>query len=135
MIYLAAKVVHILAMVTWMAGMIFVSVVFRAYSPERPPSDVAEKLARAFGYLCTPSMLVVWTAGLYIASSGDWLSNGWLQTKLALVIVLSGLHGAMVGQLRSATRTGGSPRFLSFLHFPLIGIVLAIITLAVFRPY
>lgn len=54
MTYLAVKALHILAMVIWMAGMIFVSVVFRAYAPERPPASVAQKLARFFAYCAPP---------------------------------------------------------------------------------
>jgi uncharacterized membrane protein len=135
MTYLAVKALHILGMVIWMAGMIFVSVVFRAYAPERPPAEVAQKLARSFGYLCTPAMIVVWTAGLFVASSGGWLSSGWMQAKLAGVIILSGLHGAMVGQLRRAGRLEGSPKALAVMQFPVIGLVLVAILLAVFRPF
>lgn len=46
-------------------------------------------------------MIVVWASGLFIASSGGWLTSGWMQAKLAVVIILSGLHGAMVAPGRA----------------------------------
>ena len=55
----------------------------------------------------TPAMIVVWALGIALAFSGSWFSSSWLQVKLALVIVLSGLHGVQSGALRRLE--GGLP--------------------------
>ena len=38
-------------------------------------------------------MLLVWALGLTLATAGHWFADGWLQAKLAFVLILSGLHG------------------------------------------
>lgn len=135
MIYLIGKSLHLLAMVIWLGGMIFVPVAIRSFRDSQLPQDLLIKLSRVFALLCTPAMIAVWAVGLFIASAGGWLSDGWLLTKLAVVLVLSGLHGAMVGQLRRAATSGGSLGVLRNMHLPVIGMLLLIILLAVIRPF
>ncbi len=134
MVYLGAKALHILAMVIWMSGMIFVPIAIRSYGPGSPPADACRRLSRIFASLCTPAMIAVWILGLYIASAGGWLSGGWLLTKLGLVVVLSGLHGAIAGQLRRAASEGGRAPLLGIMYLPVLVLLAAILFLAVLRP-
>lgn len=134
MIYTIAKSFHLFAMVVWMAGMIFVPVAVASFGAAGPGRELANAIKRVFSLLCTPAMIAVWVFGLWIASSGGWLSSGWLIAKMAAVLVLSGLHGAMVGQLRRVSEGSSPSAALRFMYLPVLLILLGVIVLAVFRP-
>ena len=134
MLYALAKALHLIVMVIWLAGMVFVPLMVRSFGAEGPPLDVAARLRRVFSLLCTPAMIAVWALGLWIASSGGWLTSSWLLAKMAVVIVLSGLHGAMVGQLRRAATDRGTTGALGVLHWPVLILLTVIVLLAVVRP-
>ena len=53
-----------------------------------------------------PAMVITWGIGLWLAWRGGWFSSPWLQAKLGLVVVLSGLHGWAVGAVRSFAEGG-----------------------------
>lgn len=134
MIYLLVKATHLVAMVTWMAGMITVPLTLASFGPAGPAPETRVRLRRVFAALCTPAMLVVWVAGLTIATQGGWLGDVWLQIKLTLVIVLSGLHGAMSGQLRRVAAGGPVPALARNLHWAVLTILAIIVVLAVVKP-
>lgn len=134
MIYLLVKAAHLVAMVTWMAGMIAVPLILSGFGAAGPSLETRARLRSAFGVLCTPAMLVVWAAGLTIATQGGWFGDAWLQVKLTMVIVLSGLHGAMAGQLRRVAAGGPVPAFARNLHWGVLAILATIVVLAVVKP-
>ncbi len=134
MMYLFAKALHLLAMVVWMAGMIFVPLAIRSYRPGSPSVEACRRLSGLFRNLCTPAMIAVWVLGLGIASTGGWLAEGWLTIKLVLVTALSGVHGVIAGRLRLASQGGGVTPVLGAMHIPALAILSAIVLLAIFRP-
>lgn len=91
------KALHVVAVMTWMAGMLplpwlFVfhaDVAFGSISSEFL-KVVERRLLRA---VVNPAMIVAWIAGPYLAWSASWWTAGWFQTKFALVFALSGVHG------------------------------------------
>lgn len=79
-----------------------------------------------------PAMLGVWAFGIGLAISGGWFTYGWLQTKLALVVLLSAIHGLQSGQIRRlAEGTDFKPVWAAALVVPS---VIAIAVLAVIKP-
>lgn len=138
MIYLLVKAAHLVAMVVWMAGMLAVPITFAGFGPTGPPADTRARLRWVFNLLCTPALLVVWGAGLTVATQGGWFADTWLQAKLALVLILSGLHGAMSGQLRRVEQADGGrgpvPALVRNLHWAVLTCVTAIVLLAVLKP-
>lgn len=95
--FLWIKVVHILAVISWMAGMLYLPRLFVYHSGVAEGSDQARLFAlmewRLMRFIMLPAMLVTWASGLYLAAQANFLSAGWLHGKLALVIFLTGLHG------------------------------------------
>ena len=49
-------------------------------------------------------MVLALTFGILLGVQGGWFASAWLGMKILLVLVLSGLHGALVGTLRRAVR-------------------------------
>jgi protoporphyrinogen IX oxidase len=135
MTYLVVKAAHLLAMVIWLSGMIVVPLLLSRRSRQPVPTAEAEALRRAFARVCTPSMIAVWILGLTLAQMSGWFSEGWVMAKIGLVLVLSGLHGALVGQLRRVAAGDPVPAFAANAHWAVLGLLTAIILLAVLRPF
>ena len=91
------KALHIIAVIAWMAGMLYLPRLFVYHCDAEPGSRQSETFKvmerRLLKAIINPAMIVTWLAGLYLAWAGHWFSAGWLQAKLALVVVLSGVHG------------------------------------------
>jgi putative membrane protein len=100
--YLWLKALHIIAVIAWMAGLLYLPRLFVYHATTSVKSEVSgyfltmeRKLLR---FIMLPSMLLTFlTGGLLIMIPGliD-SSQGWMRAKLALVLFLSFLHGLMV---------------------------------------
>ena len=137
MIYLWFKAVHIFAMVLWMSGMVVVGLALAHAATMAQRDNRALTALRRWDRLVTsPSMLVVWLLGLIMAQSADWWTSGWLQIKLALVFILSGVHGVLAGRLRRIVDTpeGTLPRRISLFVPAMLCLLAAVILLAVVKP-
>ena len=137
MIYPWFKAAHIFAMVLWMSGMVVVGLALAHAATVAQRDNRALTALRRWDRLVTsPSMLVVWLLGLIMAQSADWWTSGWLQIKLALVFILSGVHGVLAGRLRRLVDTpeGTLPRRISLFVPAILCLLAAVILLAVVKP-
>lgn len=96
--YLWLKALHIIAVIAWMAGMLYLPRLF-VYHHQSQKGGEAEKLfiameRRLLDFITTPALIAVWVfAGLMILANPGLLSSGWFLAKLAAVVGISGLHG------------------------------------------
>ncbi|MDA8445859.1 CopD family protein [Paracidovorax valerianellae] len=97
--------------------------------------------AEALDRLCVLSLdelglVMVWALGLGLAVWGGWLGTGWLNAKLAIVLVLSGLHGVLSGRLRQRMRHGAGKQSGWERHSAAMAVigVGAIVLLVVLKP-
>ena len=95
--YLWFKAFHIMAVIAWMAGMLYLPRLFVYHCEVKPGTDEYARFVkmeeRLMRIIINPSMIAVWIFGILLATSLNAWDQGWLQAKLSLVIVLSGLHG------------------------------------------
>jgi putative membrane protein len=95
-LYLWIKALHIVAVISWMAGLLYLPRLFvyhtdaPAGSPQSETFKVMEQ--RLFGTIMRPAMALSWLLGLYLAWSVYGFQGGWLHAKLAFVVILSGVH-------------------------------------------
>jgi putative membrane protein len=91
------KALHVIAVIAWMAGMLYLPRLFVYHCEAEAGSKQSETFKvmerRLLKAIINPAMVVSWLAGLYLAWAGHWLSAGWFHGKLLLVLVLSGVHG------------------------------------------
>jgi putative membrane protein len=135
MIYFVVKAAHLFAMVVWLSGMIVVPLLLSRNAGRPMAAETAATLRRTFARVCTPSMIAVWVLGLTLAQMGGLFSEGWVMAKLGLILVLSGIHGALVGQLRRVAEGAPVPAFAARAHWAVLGLLLGILLLAVLRPF
>jgi putative membrane protein len=96
-LFLWVKVLHIVAVISWMAGMLYLPRLFVYHAGVAKGSDQARLFEvmerRLMRFIMLPALVVTWLSGMVLASVGNSWGGGWLQGKLALVIFLTCLHG------------------------------------------
>lgn len=89
------KALHVVAVISWMAGLLYLPRLFVYHAAEPVGSEASERFKvmerRLFHAIMQPAMAVTWGAGLWLAWSGFGFRGGWLHAKLLLVVLLS-LH-------------------------------------------
>ncbi len=103
--YLWLKALHIAVVMTWVGGMLVAAVTITAARSASANGAVERSgilsAVRSWDRAVTaPAMLLAWIVGLTLALKGDWFPAPWLLAKLALVFLLSALHGILSGSLR-----------------------------------
>src|SRR5215208_5541952 len=99
------KAFHIIAVIAWMAGMLYLPRLF-VYHCE---ADVGSRQSETFKVMerrllriiINPAMIAAWLLGLWLAWRGGWFAAPWLHTKLVLVLAMSALHGILVKHVRN----------------------------------
>src|SRR6185312_8679822 len=102
--YLWIKAIHVVAIISWMAGMLYLPRLF-VYHSETPVGSAQSETfkimeQRLLSLITTPAMVIAWVLGLWLAWKSGYWAAPWLHAKVALVLALSGLHG----YLSAATR-------------------------------
>lgn len=99
-----AKAVHVIAVIAWMAGMLYLPRLFVYHADAMEGSVQSETFKvmerRLLRGIINPAMLVTWAFGLWLAWTGFGFQGGWLHGKIALVIAMSAVHGYLSGAVR-----------------------------------
>jgi len=141
-IYLTYKALHLIAVISWMAGLLYLPRIFVYHTENQSDkniSDVFKTMERKlYFYIMTPAMLISWIFGiLLIGSIGfDQLSTYWLKTKLILVVLLTLYHfylGNFLQKFKMDLNTKSSKFFRFFNEVPTILLIL-IIFIVIFKP-
>ena len=101
MLLLYVKAFHVIAIIAWMAGLLYLPRLFVYHATSKEGSEQSETFKvmerLLLRYITTPAMLASWALGLILAFSGaiDWSAGGWFHAKLVLVLALSAFHGLL----------------------------------------
>ncbi|VVE21394.1 membrane protein [Pandoraea eparura] len=132
MLYLWIKVTHLIAVITFIAGLVTMALGGRLTQPEW------RRVARRADYgLASPALIVVWITGPALAFMAHWWSAPWFMAKLVLVVILSGLHGRMSATLRRLERDGAttsSALFRRALPVALLSMA-GVVSLVIVKPF
>ncbi len=95
--YLWFKALHIIAVIAWMAGMLYLPRLFVYHVGAKKGSGLSETLKvmerRLLRFIMNPAMIITWVLGLLLLMSNTALmEQGWMHAKLTLVILMSVLH-------------------------------------------
>jgi protoporphyrinogen IX oxidase len=142
-LYLWIKALHVVAVISWMAGLLYLPRLFVYHCDAEPGSAGSETFKvmerRLMAAIMTPAMLVSWALGLgLIAVLGlEVFRDGyWLTVKVALVIALTGAHLLMIRHLRDFARDRNrhSQRYFRILNEVPTVLMIAIVILVIVRP-
>jgi putative membrane protein len=135
------KALHIIALIAWMAGMLYLPRLFVYHCEADPGSRQSETFKvmerRLLRAIMNPAMIATWVFGLWLALSGGWFAAPWLHVKLALVVVLSGVHGMLSRIVRdfAADRNRRSQRFYRIINEVPTALMILIVLVAVLKPF
>jgi protoporphyrinogen IX oxidase len=135
------KALHVIAVIAWMAGMLYLPRLFVYHCEAEAGSKQSETFKvmerRLLKAIINPAMVVTWLAGLYLAWAGHWFSAGWLHGKLLLVVLLSGVHGFFSRCVKdfAADRNTRSQRFYRIINEVPTLLMIGIVILVVVKPF
>jgi len=140
-LYLWLKALHVIAVIAWMAGMLYLPRLFvyhceaPAGSPQNETFKVMER--RLLRAIINPAMVATWVLGLWLALEGGFLRSGWLHGKLVLVLILSGMHGLFSRCVRefAEDRNVRSQRFYRIINEVPATLMIGIVVLVVVKPF
>ena len=139
--YVWIKALHVIAVISWMAGMLYLPRLFVYHCEAEIGSKQSETFKlmerRLLKAIINPAMMVTWLAGLYLAWTGHWFSARWLDGKLVLVLVLSGVHGFFARWVKdfAADRNSRSQKFYRIINEVPTLLMIGIVILAVVKPF
>ena len=135
------KALHIISVIAWMAGMLYLPRLFVYHAAAARGSEASETFKvmerRLLKAIVNPSMILVFLTGFALVYlTGDW-RDGWWQAKFILVLGVAGLHGYFARCVRSFAedRNERPARFFRFLNEAPTILMIFIVVLAVVKPF
>jgi putative membrane protein len=135
------KALHVIAIIAWMAGLLYLPRLFIYHTEAAVGSDKSETFKvmerRLLKYIMNPAMIASWVLGLWLAWASFRFQGGWLHAKILLVVLMSGAHGFMAGRVRAFAedRNTHSQRFYRFLNEAPTLLMIAIVILVIVKPF
>jgi putative membrane protein len=139
--YLWLKAFHIIAVIAWMAGMLYLPRLFVYHCETSPGTAEYERFKvmerKLMRIIINPSMVAVWILGLTLAQVQHTWGEGWFHAKLLLVIVLSALHGMLSRWRRDFehARNTKTQRFYRIINEVPAVLMIGIVLLVVVKPF
>jgi len=140
--YLLFKSLHLIAVISWMAGLLYLPRIFVYHvenSEKKEAIEIFEIMERRlYFYIMRPAMIATWLFGVILIyiNGLDIFSQLWMHTKLALVVFLTIYHeylGACLKSFKLKTNTKTSKFFRIINEVPTI-ILILIIFIVIFKP-
>jgi putative membrane protein len=140
-LYVWLKALHVIAVISWMAGMLYLPRLFVYHCEAEPGSKQSETFKvmerRLLTAIINPAMVATWVLGLWLAWDAGLYRSGWLHAKLALVLAMSAVHGMFVRYVRefAEDRNQRSQRFYRIINEVPTLLMIGIVILAVVKPF
>ena len=143
--YIWVKALHVMAVIAWMAGLLYLPRLFVYHAGVAAGSATSETFKvmerKLLRLIMTPAMGLVWLTGLAMAaqwvSDGSFKHAGWLHAKLALVLLMSGAHEFYAGCVRRFADDANrrSDRFYRVVNEVPALIMVGIVVLVIVKPF
>ncbi len=137
------KAFHVIALIAWMAGMLYLPRLFVYHASLDPGPGSAAQAAtfkvmerRLLKAIMNPAMIVTWVLGLTLAWTSGAYVTAWLQAKFVLVLAMSGIHAWLARMVKdfAADRNTRGHRFYRVLNEVPTLLMIAIVILVVVKP-
>lgn len=140
--YLVIKALHIIAVIFWMAGLLYLPRLFVYHHAASAGGELENALLiqerNLLKIILNPALIAVWVFALaMIALNSSLWTSGWFHAKLLLVLVISGIHGFYAASARKFA-AGDRPRSERFWRIMNEGpaiLTILIVLLAVIKPF
>jgi len=142
--YLWLKAAHLIAVISWMAALLYLPRLFVYHCDAKPGSEMSETFKvmerRLLKAIMTPAMMAAWALGLCLAwvSGFEYLTGTvWFWVKLALVAGLTVCHGVLAGHVKAfaADRNEKSSRYFRIINEVPTMLMVVIVILVVVKAF
>lgn len=140
-LYLWIKALHLIAVMSWMAALLYMPRLFIYHTDAAPGSEQSETFKvmeqRLLKVIMNPAMMITWVLGLYLAWSVYGFQGGWLHAKLLLVVILTGVHVLFARSVRAFARdeNARSARYWRLMNEAPTLLMILIVIVAVVKPF
>lgn len=141
--YLWVKAFHVIAVIAWMAGMLYLPRLFVYHCETAPGSAESERFKvmerKLLRLIVNPAMIAVWILGLtlsFLPATDAW-HQPWFHVKFALVILMSGVHGLYARWVKTFARDANTrpARFYRVWNEVPTLLMMAIVILVIVKPF
>ena len=141
--YLLFKSLHLIAVISWMAGLLYLPRIFVYHAENSQDANISNIFKtmekRLYYYIMMPAMILSWVLGLLIISilGFDVINELWMQIKLILVTVLTIYHfylGNCVSSFANNKNNNSSKFYRIINEVPTI-LLIIIVFVVVFKPF
>lgn len=147
--YLWLKALHVVAVIAWMAGMLYLPRLYVYHAAAARGGELSETFKvmerRLLRGIINPAMIVTWITGLALAfgpalnlwNGPDWSADGWLHAKLALVLAMQLVHAAYARWRRQFAQDDnrhGATYYRFANEVPTV-LLIAIVILVIVKPF
>jgi putative membrane protein len=135
------KAAHVISVIAWMAGMLYLPRLFVYHADAPKGSDRSEMLKvmerRLLRAIINPAMAATWIFGLWLVWLGQWWSQPWFLAKFALVLLLSGAHGALSRWRKDFERDANTrpAKFYRMVNEVPTVLMIGIVILVIVKPF
>jgi protoporphyrinogen IX oxidase len=140
------KALHIIAVIAWMAGMLYLPRLFVYHCAAETGSVQSETFKvmerRLLRGIINPAMIATWVLGLWLAWLGPdsrygWFASSWLWAKIILVLALSAVHGLLARWRKdfAQDRNRHSQKFYRIINEVPTVLMILIVLLVVLKPF
>lgn len=140
--YLWFKAFHVIAVIAWMAGMLYLPRLFVYHVEAKKGFDLSETLKimerRLLKFIMSPAMGATWVFGLLMLyGNPTLLEQPWMHTKLLMVVLMSGVHGMFSKWQKNfeADQNTKSKRFYKLWNEVPTVLMIIIVIMAVAEPF
>jgi putative membrane protein len=140
--FLWVKALHVIAVISWMAGLLYLPRLFVYHASQPTGSEASAMLSvmegRLMKFIMRPAALVVFLTGGALIASGvvDW-HMGWMHVKLLAVLCLFGAHGAMeawTAQFARGANTHSAKFYRIFNEVPTV-LMIIVVAMVIAKPF
>jgi protoporphyrinogen IX oxidase len=139
--YLWVKALHVIAVISWMAGMLYLPRLFIYHCAAEKGSVQSETFKvmerRLLKAIINPAMMVTWAAGLWLAWRTVAYMDGWFHVKFLAVLILSGIHGYFSKAVRmfAEDRNAKPARFWRMMNEVPTVLMIIIVIMVIIKPF
>ncbi|AYD03107.1 protoporphyrinogen oxidase HemJ [Neorhizobium sp. NCHU2750] len=139
--FLYVKAFHVIAVMSWMAGLLYLPRLFIYHTDAEIGSDRSETFKmmerRLLKVIMNPAMMVSWVLGLYLAWDIYGFQGGWLHLKIAMVVGLTAVHMFFSRAVRdfAADRPRGAASYWRIWNEVPTILMIVIVILVIVKPF
>ncbi len=139
--YLWVKALHIIAVIAWMAGMLYLPRIYVYHCEAAPGSAQSETFKvmerRLLRAIINPAMIAAWVLGFMLVAHLDLWGEGWMHGKFALLVAMQLIHAAFERWRRhfAADANRHEARFYRIVNEAPAVLMIGVVLLVVLRPF